>query len=136
MSSPQQTVEQRRAANAWDRISKYVKGKGESFESEYKSLARSAPADILTSGLGQMLAFLCAKGKERGNFKKNSGHAALYQHVSAWVSQEMGWGDSDLLDQLIDEQTNSDDYRRATVETLAYLVWLKRFAEAELKGGE
>jgi CRISPR-associated protein Cmr5 len=134
MSSPQQTVEQRRAADAWVRISSDVKGK--KFEGEYKSLARSLPADILTNGLGQTLAFLCSKGKKDSRFKDDSEHATLYQHVSAWVVREMEWGSDDLLDRLIDENTGSDDYRRATVETLAYLVWLKRFAEAELKGGE
>jgi CRISPR-associated protein Cmr5 len=133
MSSPQQTVEQRRAADAWSRISNDVK---KSFESGYKSLARSLPADVLTNGLGQTLAFLCSKGKKEGRFKADSEHAALYRHISKWVAKEMDWGGDDLLTRLIDEDTGSDDYRRATTETLAYLVWLKRFAEAELKGGE
>jgi CRISPR-associated protein Cmr5 len=90
----------------------------------------------LTNGLGQTLAFLCSKGKKEGRFKADSEHAALYRHISKWVAKEMDWGGDDLLTRLIDEDTGSDDYRRATTETLAYLVWLKRFAEAELKGGE
>ena len=130
MSSPRQTVEQRRAADAWEKISNEVKN--EKFEGEYKSLARSLPADILTDCFGQTLAFLCSKGKKDGRFKDDSGHAALYQHVSAWVAAEMGWGNDDLLNRLIDKDTGSDDYRRARTEMLGYLVWLKRFAEAEL----
>jgi len=130
VSSPQQTVEQRRAADAWTRVSDDVKG--EKFEGEYKSLARSLPADVLTNGLGQTLAFLCSKGKKDGRLKGDSEHAALYQHISEWVLKEMDGDSDDLLGWLIDEDTGSDDYRRATVETLAYLVWLKRFAEAEL----
>jgi len=31
---------------------------------------------------------------------------------------------------------NSDAYRRATTETLAFVNWLKRFAEAEIPEGE
>ncbi len=129
MSSQQQTVEQRRAADAWSRISKDVK---KSFASEYRSLARGLPADVLTNGLGQTLAFLCSKGKKGGRFKDDSEHAALYRHISTWVAPKMGWGRDDLLNRLIDKDTGSDDYRRAMAETLAYLVWLKRFAEAEL----
>jgi hypothetical protein len=32
---------------------------------------------------------------------------------------------------LISTKCSSDDYRRAAVEAQAYLVWLKRFAEAK-----
>ena len=45
----------------------------------------------------------------------------------------MGWTQNDdLLRKLTEPDAGSDVYRRATAETLAYLVWLKRFAEAEL----
>jgi CRISPR-associated protein Cmr5 len=33
-------------------------------------------------------------------------------------------------------QNDSASYRRATVEALAFLTWLKRFAEAELPAEE
>ncbi|MBK7917064.1 MAG: hypothetical protein IPJ94_12530 [Chloroflexi bacterium] len=32
----------------------------------------------------------------------------------------------------IQEDTSTEDYRRATAETQAFLIWLKLFAEAEL----
>jgi CRISPR-associated protein Cmr5 len=122
MSSPQQTMEQKRARAAWDDVKAVKK---ENFKGEYQSLVQSAPADVLTNGLGQTLAFLKAKGKGE--------HKALSEHLSRWVCPQMGWvqGD-DLLQKLTEPASGSDIYRRATVETLAYLVWLKRFAEAEL----
>ena len=47
----------------------------------------------------------------------------------------MGWETDgkvdDLLERLVKPGTSSADYRRATAEALAYLNWLKRFAEAE-----
>ena len=131
--SKRQTTEQRRAAQAWRDVNGV---KGTDAEGEYKTLARSIPADILNHGLGQALAFLYAKGYENGSPKSNSGHAMLYRHLSAWVGGEMGWGrDADLLGKLTEDDATKAHYRRATVEALAYLEWLKRFAEAELRGG-
>jgi CRISPR-associated protein Cmr5 len=123
MSSPQQTIEQKRARAAWDDVLE-VKGQ-ESYKEKYLALVRSAPADALTNGLGQTLAFLKAKGKGE--------HKALSKHLSRWVCPQMGWTQNDdLLRKLTEPDAGSDVYRRATAETLAYLVWLKRFAEAEL----
>ena len=117
--STRQTQEQRRAAQAWKDVSKDVKGKD--FASEYKSLVSSAPADIQTNGLGQTLAFWRSKGKPE--------HNTLYRHLSTWVIREMG-EQGDLLQWIT--STDSVRYRQATVEALAFLVWLKRFAQAEL----
>jgi CRISPR-associated protein Cmr5 len=122
MFSPQQTIEQKRARAAWDNV---LAVKEQNYKGEYRSLVRSAPADVLTNGLGQTLAFLKAKGKGE--------HRDLLKHLSQWVCPQMGWAqDDDLLDKLTEPAASSDVYRRATAETLAYLVWLKRFAEAEL----
>ena len=118
--STRQTQEQERAAQAWKDVRDDVKGKKE-FASEYKALAASAPADIQTNGLGQTLAFWLSKGKGE--------HKTLYRHLSTWVVQKMGQGD-DLLRWIT--QTDSTRYRRATVEALAFLGWLKRFAQADL----
>jgi CRISPR-associated protein Cmr5 len=117
--STRQTQEQERAAQAWRDVRDDVKGKG--FTSEYKSLAVSAPADVQTNGLGQTLAFWLSKGK--------SEHKTLYKHVSTWVMQKMD-ADGDLLRWIT--QTDSVRYRQATVEALAFLGWLRRFAQAEL----
>jgi CRISPR-associated protein Cmr5 len=117
--SKRQTQEQKRAKRAWKDIHKGVKGK--SFAEEYKALVSSAPADIQTNGLGQTVAFWCAKGKDH--------HETLYSHLSNWFTQEMDVR-GDLMRWIT--QTDSRRYRQATVEALAFLGWLKRFSQAEL----
>ena len=182
MPSFQQTLEQERAASAWDDVQEVI-GKAQSigqavererldkgdsseeaqtkgqtasdgFKKTYRALTRNMSALVVTAGLGQALAFLRAKS---GNKSESKEQTWLYRHVSAWVLKRLHpdetarnslveWllkrpGQSDrgqaeqvvweyLLEWLLDQ--SSDVYRRATTETLAYLNWLKRFAEAEL----
>lgn len=124
MPSLQQTKDQERAAKAWICVSDV---KDKTFEKEYKSLAQKMPSYILTNGLGQTLAFLKAKGK--GNHADE--HEVLYGHLSEWVMSQVNGKESDQLMSWVLEK-DSVAYRRATTETLAFLNWLKRFAEAEL----
>ncbi|MCS7032254.1 MAG: type III-B CRISPR module-associated protein Cmr5, partial [Gloeomargarita sp. SKYG116] len=99
---------------------------------EYGSLARKTPTFVLTNGLGQTLAFLKSKGKN----DPNNEHTVVFRHLSGWVLSQMNGNnrDSNLLDWLLNNDSNA--YRRATVEALAFLNWLKRFAEAELPTDE
>jgi CRISPR-associated protein Cmr5 len=128
------TKDQERARAAWSNIQS-VKTQG--YEAKYSSLAKKFPTLVLTNGLGQTLAFLRAKGKDsKGRDKPEFQN--LYQHISSWVSNQMyETGDNKLLERLIGSVPNapsdSDTYRRAQTEALAFAVWLKRFAEAELK---
>lgn len=126
--SLQQTKEQERAAKAWANVTEV---KPQNYQGEYGALAKKFPMLILTNGLGQALAFLRAKDKPQ--------HRTLYKHISAWVTEQIyvvESGDDELLERLIGAvqgcESNSNIYRRATTETLAFVAWLKRFAEAEL----
>jgi CRISPR-associated protein Cmr5 len=124
--SKQRSLEQERAAAAWNCVETVKNGKndkGKSFAKEYGQLAKSAPADIQSNGLGQTLAFWRAKGKEE--------HKAIYAHVTGWVNKQMNVTQSDLLTWVM-SQASTDQYRQATAEAMAFLQWLKRFAEAEL----
>jgi CRISPR-associated protein Cmr5 len=115
-----------RARSAWNHVHDDIRPKGESVYKEYGSRARDLTELIHTDGLGQTLAFLLAKSKENG------GYALLFQHISRWVVGQLpsAAGDTrDLLQRLMDG--DSTYYRRATVETLAYVAWLKKFVEAE-----
>lgn len=123
MTTPQQTLQQMRAADAHAKIQGLPQGQDSS--KEYGSLVRSFPAMIQTDGLGQALTFLKAKRKEH--------HLALYDHVSKWVMGQMKQ-EGDLLEWLLKQDTAV--YRRATVETQAYVIWLKRFAEARQLGSD
>ncbi len=122
------TQEQERAAQAWHDVDKI---KSKSFNKKYKSLVRSAPADIQTNGLGQTIAFWRAKAKG----KTENEHYTLYQHLSLWLKSKFNLS-ADLQAWIIDQNTSSNEYRLATVEALAYLGWLKRFAESQIEGEE
>ncbi|MCZ7571785.1 MAG: type III-B CRISPR module-associated protein Cmr5 [Ardenticatenaceae bacterium] len=124
--SEQRMLEQRRAEAAWDAI-QAVK-RTNSYQREYKSLARSAPADIHVNGLGQTLAFW------RANAKKKAEHRELYNHVSRWVMRHLKQQPGDNLLEWVSKTATTDQYRQATTEAMAFLLWLKRFAEAELEG--
>lgn len=120
-----QTTEQRRAKRAWDDIQSVG---NTSYKKDYGSLVRGFAAMIQQDGLGPALAFLQAKGKK--DKKGSPEHIALENHLSAWVLKQMNASqDSDLLEWLLTQ--DSATYRRAATEALAYLSWLKRFAEAQ-----
>jgi CRISPR-associated protein Cmr5 len=158
--SKRQTKEQERAAYAWqcvenvfevarrlgekeaDELRKKGKSadeareKGEakkrSFENDYGSQARGLPALIQTNGPGQTLAYLLAKGKYKDAVKKENPHHLLYSHLSRWIMKEI-WQVEDIDNLLVKlTQESSANYRRATSEAMALLVWLRRFAEARL----
>jgi CRISPR-associated protein Cmr5 len=117
--SRQQSLEQQRAALAWDCVRSVTENK-----KDFVSLARGAPADIQANGLGQTLAFWKAK--------KEPEHRQLYEAVSQWIRLQMKLGAKDVLEWVTKDAT-TNDYRRATAEAIAFLTWLKRFAEAELE---
>jgi len=126
--SVMRTIEQERANYAWQCVNEV---KDESFAGDYRTIAVKTPSLILTNGLGQTLAFLKAKGKG----DPSDEHEVLYQHMSNWLKQQLKLND-DLLRWIVSKAT-SQQYRLATMEALAFLQWLKRFAEAILpKGGE
>lgn len=131
--SQQQSAEQLRAKEAWTRVREVTGQPG--WRKEYGQLARSAPAMILSNGLGQTLAFWRAKGYKNRQPKDGGAnpHARLLEHVSAWVLSQLDAQNNDgLLGWVMDAKTTTDDYRLATAEAMSFLTWLKRFAEAEL----
>ena len=135
--SKRRTTDQERALSAWEAVGKVSQQKSD-IQKKYRSLVRGFAADVMTHGLGQALAFLRAKGGKNAN----DPHNVFYWHLSEWVTKQMGWknytarNNGGLLHAIIAEECTSADYRRATTETLAYLEWLKRFAEAELEEPE
>lgn len=118
MLSRQRSLEQQRAAAAWECVRTVTEAR-----KEYLSLARGAPADVQANGLGQTLAFWRAKA--------GCEHRAVYDAVSRWVRKQLQLGEGDVLE-WITNQATTGEYRRATAEAMAFLAWLKRFAEAEL----
>ena len=139
--SKRQTIEQERGQEAWSCV-KNIKKLEKKEQQEYRSLARSLNSMIQINGLAQTLGFLKAKGKnkdDKGQPKKNA-HYYLLEHLTHWMHQHFNTAITDasdakndgLLIWVLDKDTFSADYRRATTECLAFGRWLSRFAEAEL----
>jgi len=122
------TLEQKRAALAWKKIEE-VREK-ENFQEKYCSAVLKAPAMIMTNGLGPTLAFLRSRKEEAEDI--------LYEHISAWLKSPdapISWTSTkdDIMERIVEE--DSIVYRQATQEALMFVTWLKRFAQARLKGG-
>lgn len=141
--SRQRSLEQERAKAAWECI-EHVQERNKQLEDmkkytkEYSSLARSAPADIQANGLGQTIAFWRAKGydwdksEQRSKPKRDNAYAELLGHVANWLRKRGILPDGKDPVEWISKDATTDEYRRATTEAIAFLIWLKRFAEAEL----
>ncbi len=110
--------------------------KARKFRDEYKSYAESLPASIVMNGLGQACAMLLAQAK--GKSAEQDAHRLLYNHLQDWLRGREHVGvypkDQDLVEAVINH--GQREYIRAQVESLAYLDWLKKFAQAYLTGEE
>lgn len=123
MSTTHQTLDQQRAAHAWNEVQKVNNSKDDKVKKEFGTQAKKLPTRILASGLGQALAFLFAKEYA----------PALQSALSDWMLTRRklnpGESDSRLLVRVI--HGDADFQRYATAECLAYLQWLVRFADAQ-----
>jgi len=120
----QRTLEQQRAAYAWACVEAVRRT---DFASEYGQLARQVASLVQMHGLGQTLAFLASKAKDQQNE-----HRQLARDLSRWVGKQLTGQEQNDLRGWIAQTAGVAEYRRATLEALAFLTWLKRFAEAEL----
>lgn len=118
------TTEQRRAKHAWNAVQRAKASKG---AREYFTHAKKLPVRIMTAGLGQALTFVHSKGNAQN----------LLQDIADWVLDKKGNINSSSpppkFDVMISAITDRDSsfLRIATNETLTYLQWLNRFADAE-----
>ncbi|BBL80787.1 MULTISPECIES: type III-B CRISPR module-associated protein Cmr5 [Rubrobacter] len=123
----ERTLEQRRAAHALAKITELQK-RGKDGYGNYKSYVSALPAAILSGGLGQAAATALSR-------KDRKGYLQLYEHLSGWLcggDAESPYPRGDLLKNIT--EGSQDDYLRAQAEALAYLTWLKKFADAFLEG--
>ena len=119
-----QTIEQRRAAHAWQRVE--AAALTPAF-SEYKRLLQGLPVALHTAGLGQTVAFYLAKGQN----DDAKPHTRVLADLARWLLADRAEGARTprALMQAI-QGGDSQAYRRLLAETHAYLAWLKRFAAA------
>lgn len=123
-----QTLDQQRAAFAW----KCVQGQSR----DYRNLAKSLPALVMSNGLMQTLTFLKAK-------EKKVHHAILGAQICAWADlmekKPKLSGDgavfcaefSTIMKKLV--EMSPEKYRVATEETLEILRWIRQLADAVIK---
>ncbi|HZS51677.1 MAG TPA: type III-B CRISPR module-associated protein Cmr5 [Bryobacterales bacterium] len=115
------TLAQQRAQHAWDVVQQALKRPD--FEKRFADPAKKMPARVRSSGLGQTVAFMRAKGG--GDVLKA---VAGWCHQSGLIQES---GEEGLLVQFKDG--TAADLRQLTAEALAYLEWLVRFADAARK---
>lgn len=119
------TLDQRRARHAWQAIQSLL-SLDPTIMDDYAREAKKLPVRTMTSGLGQAITFIRAKGKSKPGLNR------LHDDLTDWVLRKRpikaAHPDS-LVQSIIDG--DSLFLRRVTDETLAYLNWLNRFAEAE-----
>jgi CRISPR-associated protein Cmr5 len=105
---------------------------------EFKAFCAGAPAVILQNGFGQALAFWYSKAK--GN--QTDKHQVLLDIIMEWLCLKNGDVENefikpcktikDMVTALSD--MSQKEYFAAQAETLALLEWIKRYANALLKG--
>ncbi len=113
------TIAQKRSAFALRELKKVTPGDQEKF----KKLSAGLPAMILQNGLGHSLAFLLAKGKGE--------HIAAFDMIAAWLQDQMVVKDTShgkVVAELSDIPQGA--YLRGQEETLKFLEWVKRYANA------
>jgi CRISPR-associated protein Cmr5 len=131
-SSFQQTIDQRRAAHAWSCV-RHAKSEFKDKAKEYGGQAKKLPVRIMSAGLGQALAFILAKAGDPESKDHKRHLRDLFNDLTDWVIKKRPMKDAKHCDHLLKSivEGDSDFLRRATMETLAYLRWLNRFADAE-----
>ncbi len=106
------TLEQGRAKHAFEQ----AKNAGD--KEKFASYAKKLPMMIKTNGLGASMAF--AKAKNEKAWKE------LFKAIEEWL-KEKNYVKKALLEELV--KIDSAHYRILTNEVIAYLTWLRRFAE-------
>lgn len=158
-----QTLEQKRAAKAWHQVKAVPKDVQKDYRSLARKVPAMIRVNGLGQTVAFLLAKegktadAIRQYNIRKPAKKNDklgAHGLLYKHLEEWLigndgdsstvedarirsyKADLPWPSSPqgtLIERILD--ANSTVYRLATAEALAYLGWLKRFAEASF-GGE
>ena len=130
MSNNKPTLEQQRAAHALKNVREL---EAAPFAKEYRSYVEGLPATIVMNGLGQACATLLAAAN--GNGDRERAYQLLHRHIEGWLCRTDGgvYRTAPLIDAIV--KHGQAEYVHAQAEALAYLVWLKKFAQAFLPRG-
>ena len=121
------TLEQKRAAFALEKIQAI----NERIAGEYATLAKRLPSMVIQCGVGQSLAFLLSKAKEREECE------TMHTHLEEWLNGPIDdqyprriYNSTKLIEALM--HGSRQDYTAAQEEALALLEWFSKFATAFL----
>lgn len=109
--------------------------KDKSLGKEYKSYVKKLPMLIKTNGLGSAFAFMFSKkDKNEGKYWNEIG-----KNIFDWLKQEGKVIDLTSINDfnaLVFKavQLNSTEYRKLTAEVIAFLTWLRRYADGLIEG--
>jgi CRISPR-associated protein Cmr5 len=115
------TLDQARAAHAWRCVS--ARRRSLNDFSDYKKLAKGAPALVMGSGLMAALAFWQSRGKQPAE--------ALVQDLLSWLAErKLLPAQFEPAMAELSGRTSAAQYMALTEEVLALLRWLRQFADA------
>lgn len=115
-----------RARWAWEQ----VVAAGEQND-DYLREVRKLPARLLTSGLGQTMAFLHAKSKGGQGKGAANGLSLLYRQLGERVRTQYPGRGKDAMQVIVGLEAH--EYRLLSRELLECAQWLKRLAEGYIK---
>lgn len=136
MQSRIRKIEENRASEAFKCISERINCENIDKDKlkEYKSYIKKLPMLVKVNGLGSALAFVYSK-----KIKKDS-YGWLYDDIKGWLTMSpyLFYINNKFKGELVENIINLDsqDYKAVTKEVLAFLNWLKRFAEGSIEGDE
>ncbi len=115
-----QTMEQKRAAHAWNKAKAGIAQHGKDYVNDAKGL----PALIMNSGLMQVMAFLHGKGGR---------HDTLGSHLRDWLHHTNGTptGFEAFMQHLMNQSPT--EFQAINSEAFAWLRWLRQMAPAVAK---
>lgn len=132
-AQPRQTLEQRRAQDAWDCANRACQQLGKDYDG-YVNLAKSVPALIMNSGLMQVLAFLYEKSldKKTGRPKPDDPHTLVGDQLRAALHARFDDVPGDFAGcmNFIFTIRDPQRYQAITAEAFAWLRWLRQMAAA------
>lgn len=128
MTDKVRAIANERAAYAFEKVKGFVNAEKDNTQTqkEYRSYLKKMPAMVQVNGLGETLAFYYAK---------DGAYRVIYEQIAEWIRKSMRplihKGEKEGKKEFIEILVNmkSPEYRLVTMEVLALLNWMHRFAE-------
>lgn len=125
-NTPRQTLEQKRAQDAWKRSARYTE--------QHTKFAKGLPALIMNSGLMQVLAFCHEKGQKESQRHNEDVARDLRMWLQGRFPAQIGSADfAPFMESLM--KAGPGDYQAITSEAFAWLKWMRQMA-ASRNGGD